>query len=123
MADDDAWQPFKVLWPLGPFGVAVGFMFRQLSTAAGTESSNSHGDPKAEEPKNRSRSTAPLSFDQATLLLGLGRTFSAEELKTAWKRNVSEWHPDKLDGMADELRIFATRRVQSLNEAYALLRE
>jgi DnaJ-domain-containing protein 1 len=79
-------------------------------------------DPKAEEPEATSRSASPLSPAQARLLLGLGRTFSADELKTAWKRKVSEWHPDKLDGMADELRTLATQRVQSLNEAYALLR-
>jgi small subunit ribosomal protein S6 len=85
-------------------------------------SSNSYREPKAEEPKANSRTTSPLSSDQARLLLGLARTFSAGELKTAWKRKVSEWHPDKLDGMADELRVLATQRVQSLNEAYALLR-
>jgi DnaJ like chaperone protein len=87
-----------------------------------SESSNSYRDPKAEEPKATSQSPHPLSPEQARLLLGLGKTFSADELKSAWKRKVSEWHPDKLDGMAEELRKLATQRVQSLNEAYALLR-
>jgi glycine cleavage system H protein len=96
-------------------------LFKLGSTTAGASESYRHS--KAEEPKFRSRPTSPLSSDEARLLLGLRRTFSADELKTAWKRKVSEWHPDKLDGMADELRTLATQRVQSLNEAYALLRE
>jgi len=35
---------------------------------------------------------------------------------------VSEWHPDKLDTMAQELRDYATRRTARINEAYERLR-
>jgi DnaJ-domain-containing protein 1 len=87
------------------------------------ESSAGYADPNAKETGADSQSTRPLSPEQARLLLELGKTFSADELKSAWKRKVSEWHPDKLDGMAEELRRLATQRVQSLNEAYALLRD
>jgi len=45
-----------------------------------------------------------------------------EELTRTYHRKVSEWHPDKLDTMAQELRDYATRRTARINEAYERLR-
>ena len=47
---------------------------------------------------------------------------SPEEVASAYRRKVSEWHPDKLDTMAQELREYATRRTARLNEAFQKLR-
>jgi hypothetical protein len=32
------------------------------------------------------------------------------------------WHPDKLESMAEELKVFATRRTARINEAYEKVR-
>ncbi len=45
-----------------------------------------------------------------------------EELTRAYHRKVPEWHPDKLDTMAQELMDYATRRMARVNEAYQRLR-
>lgn len=44
------------------------------------------------------------------------------KLTRAYHRKVSEWHPDKLNTMAQELRDYATRRTARINEAYDRLR-
>jgi curved DNA-binding protein CbpA len=62
------------------------------------------------------------SRTEALALLSLSPGFTQEELRAAWKRKISEWHPDKLDGMADELKRLATERMQKLNAAYDFLR-
>ena len=72
---------------------------------------------RGEEP------TGPLSQAEAYELLGVGQGCSPEELASAYRRKVSEWHPDKLDTMAQELREYATRRTARINEAYQRLRQ
>jgi curved DNA-binding protein CbpA len=35
---------------------------------------------------------------------------------------MSQWHPDKLENMAPELKDYATRQTQRINEAYQKLK-
>jgi curved DNA-binding protein CbpA len=35
---------------------------------------------------------------------------------------MSQWHPDKLETMAPELKDYATRQTQRINEAYQMLK-
>ena len=56
--------------------------------------------------------------------LGVSDTYSAVELKTAYRNQVALWHPDKLAGMAPELQEAATRKSAEINLAYeSLLRD
>jgi DnaJ like chaperone protein len=71
---------------------------------------------RGEEP------TGPVTQSEAYELLGVGQGCSPEELASAYHRKVSEWHPDKLETMADELKAYATRRTARLNEAFQKLR-
>ena len=64
----------------------------------------------------------PLTEADAFALLGVARRCTTEELAAAYRHKMSQWHPDKLDNMADELKQYATRRTARLNEAYAKLK-
>jgi hypothetical protein len=63
-----------------------------------------------------------LTTDSALLLLGLVPGASTEDIRQAYRRRIAEWHPDKLDGMASELKVLATERMKMLNAAYELLK-
>ena len=39
-------------------------------------------------------------------------------MNDAYHLTMSQWHPDKLETMAPELREYATRRTARINEAY-----
>ncbi|MFZ3212050.1 MAG: J domain-containing protein [Terriglobales bacterium] len=67
--------------------------------------------------------TGPVTKTEACELLGVDPGCTPEELASAYHRKVSQWHPDKLESMADELKTFATRRTARLNEAFQLLRQ
>jgi hypothetical protein len=72
---------------------------------------------RGEEP------TGPVTQGEACELLGVNPGCSPEELASAYHRKVLEWHPDRLnEAMAKELREYATRRTQRINEAYQMLR-
>ncbi len=59
---------------------------------------------------------------EACKLLGVSQGCTPDELTRAYHRKVSEWHPDKLESMAQELRDYATRHTSRINEAHQLLR-
>jgi len=60
----------------------------------------------------------PLGEPEAFALLGVGQGCTPDELAHAYHLTMSQWHPDKLETMAPELREYATRRTARINEAY-----
>jgi hypothetical protein len=64
----------------------------------------------------------PLAEPEAFALLGVAAGCTSEELAHAYHLTMSQWHPDKLEMMAPELREYATRRTVRNNEAYQLVK-
>jgi DnaJ-domain-containing protein 1 len=64
----------------------------------------------------------PLDESEAFALFGVAQGCTPEELAGAYHQKVSQWHPDKLETMAPELREYATRQTQRINEAYQLIK-
>jgi DnaJ-domain-containing protein 1 len=99
------------------FGAAVRLIQQRQRTdgraKARAASANGHGS----EP------TGSVTQAEAFELLGVDLECSPKELTKAYHRKISEWHPDKLVGMADELKDYATRRTARINEAYDRLKQ
>jgi DnaJ-domain-containing protein 1 len=56
--------------------------------------------------------------------LGLTADASDAEVEQAYRRLMSQYHPDKVAGAAEEIRQLAEQRAQSINIAYeSILRE
>ncbi|MEW6143704.1 MAG: universal stress protein [Thermodesulfobacteriota bacterium] len=55
-------------------------------------------------------------------LFDLGRNFTDEELKAAYRDLVQVWHPDKYSN-SERLRIRAESKIKLINEAYGTLEE
>ena len=56
--------------------------------------------------------------DNPYRVLGLTEEASDAEVDLAWRRLIAQYHPDKLNGVADELRRQAETRVRAINAAY-----
>ena len=54
--------------------------------------------------------------------LGVTREASDAEIEQAWRRLMSQYHPDKLAGAAPELRAQAEKRARAINVAYDRIR-
>jgi hypothetical protein len=67
--------------------------------------------------------TGPVTQGEAYELLGVSPGCTNEELATAYRRSILQWHPDKLETMAQELKDYATRRTARINEAYGRLKQ
>jgi len=70
-----------------------------------------------------------LSPERRTLaayqLLGAQPSCTDEELKTAYRRKVARWHPDRFFAVdiPQELKNYAAREFARMVEAYSMLRE
>ncbi|MEO7251549.1 MAG: DnaJ domain-containing protein [Arenimonas sp.] len=51
-------------------------------------------------------------------LLGIGATASDDEVEQAYRRRMSDYHPDRVANAADEIRDLAGVRAQETNAAY-----
>ena len=56
--------------------------------------------------------------DDPYRVLGLAEDASDAEIERAWRRLVSQYHPDRMAGAADELRHQAEQRMREINRAY-----
>ena len=98
------------------FGDAVCLIQQRQRVEERAKKRAARGDGHGSDP------TGPVTQAEACELLGVSPGCTPEELARAYHRKVSEWHPDKLDTMARELREYATRRTARINEAYEKLR-
>jgi DnaJ-domain-containing protein 1 len=92
-----------------------------------TQSWIPHGwTPRPGPAAGRARQSCPpaaMSHASACRLLGVTASSSRERVRSAYRRLVSLWHPDRLQQADAELRDLATERMAEINEAYHLLRE
>jgi len=98
------------------FGDAVCLIKQRQRVEERAKKRAARGEGRRPEP------TGAVTDAEAYELLGVSRGCTPEELTRAYHRKVSEWHPDKLETMAQELKDYATRRTARINEAYDRLR-
>jgi DnaJ-domain-containing protein 1 len=51
-------------------------------------------------------------------VLGVSPTASINEIKTAYRERVRQYHPDRVEGLGHELREVAEQKMKQLNAAY-----
>jgi DnaJ domain len=63
----------------------------------------------------------PMTQLRAYRLLGVTAASTQRQIKFAYRQLVSQWHPDRLECMSEDVRHLATQRMAAINEAYHLL--
>lgn len=66
-----------------------------------------------------------LTLSQAYKILGVNKNSSEAEVKKAYRRLMSQHHPDKLvaKGLPDEMIALATEKTQEIRKAYELIKK
>lgn len=74
---------------------------------------------------NNSYQSNYSSFDaeRAYSTLKIDSNSSIDEIKTAYKNRIKEYHPDKTAGLGEEVQKIAQLKTQELNEAYSILKK
>jgi len=63
----------------------------------------------------------PMTQQRAIRLLGVTSASTREQIKSAYRRMVGQWHPDRLERAGRDVREMATERMVAINEAYRML--
>ena len=98
-----------------PFGLVIGLILGHLYDMGVFSGSVK---PKPERPPPP---VAPAA-DDPYVLLGVAPGASDEQLEQAYRRLMSEYHPDRVANAAKEIRDIADRRTREINQAYDLIR-
>ena len=69
-----------------------------------------------------SETLCPLTVESAYRLLGISATSSRNEIRTAYRKLASRYHPDLLARSGARAQKMAANRMASINDAYRLLR-
>ena len=95
--------------PLAIIGLVIGHFYDMGLFNKKANSESSENDP----PSNRPVGTAsPYS------ILGVSETASMDEVEQAFRRKISEYHPDKVANAAPELKELAEQRAREINTAF-----
>jgi hypothetical protein len=57
----------------------------------------------------------------ACRVLGVGVGASQQEMRTAYREKISQYHPDKVAALGPELKALAEEKTKEINRAYSLL--
>ncbi len=79
--------------------------------------------PQYEQYGDKISTLDAMTHQRACELLGVSRDGTSKEIRAAYRRSVSEWHPDRLEQSSEQVRAFATRQMAAINGAYHLLRD
>ena len=61
---------------------------------------------------------ATLPMDDPYLVLEVDPKASDADIEAAYRRMIAQYHPDKVDGAAQEIRELAAKRASAINAAY-----
>jgi DnaJ-class molecular chaperone len=64
---------------------------------------------------------ADLPYQAIYMVLNVPRNASPEEIKTAYRKLVNKYHPDKVFHLGEEFRELAENRFKEIEEAYRKL--
>jgi len=105
--------------PMGRYGFSWVTVGSATDTRSGQNPEAELGSDLGEEFERETG--GGLTLPGACRLLGVAASSTREQIKAAYRRMASRYHPDRAGRRSEEERQSATERMVSINEAYRLL--
>jgi hypothetical protein len=96
--------------------------YREGFAAHSYQTSQDKSEPFTRESESSQQPNQPMTRQLALQILGVTATSSAIEIKSAYRRLVNEWHPDRFECQTERARQLATAKMSAINKAYQFLR-
>ncbi len=130
------WLEFTVIIVCGLLGFIVvnAVIDGRRAKAEGQQKNDgakkANGDPENDEDAAQTRhdrqhrtedkESPPRSWWEA---LNVDQDASPEQIKSAFRKEISKYHPDRVEGLGIELRELADRMAKDVNRAYTLAKQ
>ena len=117
------WLNFAVVVSCGLIGFIIVNAFidsRRAKTKNGDNDGNGSGKADRDgtrKDQNGQREDAPRPWWE---VLHIDRNATGGQIKEAFRREISKYHPDRVEGLGIELRELADRKAKEVNGAYAI---
>jgi DnaJ-domain-containing protein 1 len=86
---------------------------------AKTQFFNTQTDSSDRKEENTADTTTTPGIKPWHEVLGVGPAANLQQIKAAYRKKISQYHPDKTAGLGDELRRVAELYTKEINLAYA----
>jgi DnaJ-class molecular chaperone len=84
------------------------------------DSGSKDEDPTKETADRQRRTNPPRAWWET---LNVDQNASTELIKSAFRKEISKYHPDRVEGLGIELRELADRMAKEVNHAYTLAKQ
>ncbi|WNB76594.1 J domain-containing protein [Methylomonas koyamae] len=84
---------------------------------------DAHGNVYITEIKLPEDDTAIKTLDECFTVLDVKSDAIPMDIRTAYKKKISEYHPDKVENLGAKIRQVAEEETRRINAAYAMLQE
>lgn len=95
---------------------------KDFGTDTGRDGASQGGAGRGGRTQNGSEDARPHESSQPHRpwweVLGVPQIATRDEIARAYKRSISEYHPDKVAHLGEEIRAVAERRSKEINAAY-----
>ena len=81
-----------------------------------------HFDRPDPAGRKESRSEEPMTEQECAKILGLNGRITVGEIKAAYRKEITKYHPDKVTHLAPEFREMARIRTRRIRAAYEYFR-
>ncbi len=86
------------------------------------EHSQKSDDEDMEEDTDEPEKPSDPEEDNFASVLGLVDPYDMDDVKSAYRTLIAQYHPDKVSRMGDEIREVAERKAKEINESYDFFR-
>ena len=63
------------------------------------------------------------NLEQAYIILDINDSYDIESIKSAYRKKIKEYHPDKVSALGLDLRNLAEQKTIEINRAYEIIRK
>jgi DnaJ-domain-containing protein 1 len=122
---DLGWIEFSVIIGCGLIGFFVVNAFLESRRVRNETPRQDRSEAGSERTERASRSEneeteRPPSERSWSEILGVSKEASPDDIKSAFRKEITRYHPDRVEGLGRELRELAEQKAKEINWAYAI---